>query len=276
MKASYNWICELIPGLSVTPGELGVRLTSAGLAVDGVARYGVAAASCIVAQVTAVRPHPHSNKLRLVTLDCGSGGGGAQEEVVCGAPNVPAPGGLVVLAPLGAELPAKGLKIEARKVAGIESRGMLCSEAELGLSEDGAGILVLPDGLAAPGTPLSKALPATQDVIYELDLTPNRADALGHLGIARDVAALYGLAAHGIEQRLRMAGVVGPGIDDRDLAAADDVADRAREGERAGIVAHDPSHQRRHLVDHAGSEIKALVERDVVGHAHLLNGPASR
>jgi phenylalanyl-tRNA synthetase beta chain len=189
MKASYNWICELIPGLSVTPEELGERLTSAGLAVDGVAHYGVAAASCIVARVSSVRPHPQSSKLRLVTVDAGV----ATEELVCGASNVPAPGGLVVLAPLGAELPAKGLKIEARKVAGVESRGMLCSEAELGLSEDSAGILVLPDGLAAPGTPLSKALPATRDVIYELDLTPNRPDALGHIGIARDVAALYGL-----------------------------------------------------------------------------------
>ena len=189
MKASYNWICELIPSLKVSPEALAERLTSAGLAVDGVERFGVAASSCVVARVTGVRPHPQSNKLRLVTVDRG----GAQEEVVCGAPNVPAPGGLVVLAPLGAELPAKGLKIEARKVAGVESRGMLCSESELGLTEDSAGLLVLPDGLAEPGTPLAKALPATQDVIYELDLTPNRADALGHLGIARDVAALYGL-----------------------------------------------------------------------------------
>jgi len=189
MKASFNWICELVPGLSATPEQLAERLTSAGLAVDGVERFGVAALSCVVVRVSAVRPHPERANLRLVTVDRG----GSQEEVVCGAPNVPAPGGLVVLAPLGAELPAKGLKIEARKVAGVESRGMLCSEAELGLSDDASGLLILPDGLAAPGTPLAKALPASHDVIYELDLTPNRPDALGHIGIARDVAALYGL-----------------------------------------------------------------------------------
>lgn len=189
MKASYAWICELVPGLSASPQELAERLTSLGLAVDGLAQYGQGASQCVVAQVKALRPHPNSKKLRLVTIDHGS----AEEEVVCGAPNVPEPGGLVVLAPLGAQLPAAGLTIEARKVAGVESRGMLCSEAELGLSEDSAGLIILPDGLAKPGTPLSRALPATQDWIYELDLTPNRPDALGHVGIARDVAAAYGI-----------------------------------------------------------------------------------
>ena len=95
MKASYAWICELVPGLSVSPTELAERLTSLGLAVDGLAQYGAGADQCLVAQVKSVRPHPNSNKLRLVTVDYGS----AQDEVVCGAPNVPEPGGLVVLAP---------------------------------------------------------------------------------------------------------------------------------------------------------------------------------
>ncbi|MEY4581602.1 MAG: hypothetical protein RL701_6305, partial [Pseudomonadota bacterium] len=188
MKASYRWICELIPSLVTTPEELATRLTSAGLAVDGVEHYGAASSACVVARVTALRPHPERANLRLVTVDFGTG----TDELVCGAPNVPEPGGLVVLAPLGAYLPAKNLKIEPRKVAGIESRGMLCSEAELGLTDDASGLLILPAGLT-PGTTLAQALPATQDVIYELDVTPNRPDALGHIGIARDVAALYGL-----------------------------------------------------------------------------------
>lgn len=190
MKASYAWICELVPGLSVSPEALAERLTGLGLAVDGIAHYGAGASQCVVAQVKQVRPHPNSNKLRLVTVDHGAG----TEEVVCGAPNVPDPGGLVVLAPLGAVLPAVGLTISARKVAGIESRGMLCSESELGLTEESDGIIILPAGLAKPGTKLSDALPCTHDVIYELDLTPNRPDALGHLGIARDVAAAFGLS----------------------------------------------------------------------------------
>ena len=191
MKASYSWICELVPGLSqsATPELLAERLTGLGLAVDGLAQYGAGASQCVVAEVQALRAHPNSKKLRLVTVDHGAG----TEEVVCGAPNVPQPGGLVVLAPLGATLPAIELTISARKVAGIESRGMLCSERELGLSEESDGIMVLPPGLAKPGTRLNDALPATQDWIYELDLTPNRPDALGHIGIARDVAAAFGL-----------------------------------------------------------------------------------
>jgi phenylalanyl-tRNA synthetase beta chain len=189
MKASYRWICELLPELRASADEVAERLTALGLAVDGITHYGAASRSCQVVQVTAVRPHPQRSNLRLVTV---AARGGAQE-VVCGAPNVPEPGGLVVLAPLGAELPAKNLKIEPRKIGGIESQGMLCSEAELGLSDDEAGILVLPPGLAQPGTPLAEALPASYDVIYELDVTPNRPDALGHVGIARDLAAAYGI-----------------------------------------------------------------------------------
>jgi len=189
MKASYSWICELVPGLKTTPEALAERLTGLGLAVDGLAQYGAGADQCVIAEVQAVRPHPNSNKLRLVTVDLGAG----TEEVVCGAPNVPEPGGLVVLAPLGAVLPAVKITIAARKVAGVESRGMLCSESELGLSEESDGIIVLPKGLAKPGTKLTAAVPAAQDWIYELDLTPNRPDALGHIGIARDVAAAFGL-----------------------------------------------------------------------------------
>jgi phenylalanyl-tRNA synthetase beta chain len=125
--------------------------------------------------------------LRLVTVDRG----GAQQEVVCGAPNVPEAGGLVVFAPLGAHLPAKGMTIERRTIAGVASEGMLCSEAELGLGEDASGILVLPPGAGAPGAPLLGVLPAARDTILELGLTPNRPDALGHVGLAREAAALF-------------------------------------------------------------------------------------
>ncbi len=113
--------------------------------------YALGAEACVVASVVSTRQHPSRTGLRLVTVDRG----GAQQEVVCGAPNVPEPGGLVVLAPLGAHLPAKGMTIEKRTVAGVPSEGMLCSEAELGLTEDEEGILVLPAGTAAPGSPSS-------------------------------------------------------------------------------------------------------------------------
>ncbi len=189
MKASYRWLRELVPNLTAPAEELAARLTGAGLAVDGVARFGQGASACVVAQVTAVRPHPTKSGLRLVTVERGGG----TQEVVCGAPNVPEPGGLVVLAPLGTYLPAKGMTIEPRVIAGVKSEGMLCSESELGLTDESDGILVLPAGTGKPGDALTKVVPSAEDVIFELDLTPNRADALGHVGLARDVAAIFGL-----------------------------------------------------------------------------------
>jgi phenylalanyl-tRNA synthetase beta chain len=188
MKASYRWLRELVPQLEASPKELAARLTSAGLEVEGLSEYGLATEACIVSQVVSIRPHPTKSGLRLVTVDRG----GAQQEVVCGAPNVPEPGGLVVLAPLGAHLPAKNVTIAKRAIAGVESEGMLCSEDELGLGEDHDGILVLPAGTAQPGATLAAALPATRDTILEISLTPNRPDGLGHIGLAREIAALYG------------------------------------------------------------------------------------
>src|SRR5207237_7351884 len=149
---------------------IATRLTSAGLEVEGREEFGAASDACVVGSVVAVRPHPSRSGLRLVTVDRG----GPQQEVVCGAPNVPEAGGLVVLAPLGAYLPAKNVTIEARSIGGVASEGMLCSEAELGIGDDGDGILVLPPGTAAPGARLSTALPASRDTILEIGLTPNR------------------------------------------------------------------------------------------------------
>ena len=194
MKASYNWLRELVPQLTATPRDLAARLTAVGLEVEGIHEYGAAADSCVVARVVAVRPHPTKSGLRLVMVERGGGGGQAnQQEVVCGAPNVPEAGRLVVLAPLGAHLPAKNITIAKRAIAGVESEGMLCSEDELGLGDDHDGIIVLPaDSTAQPGTKLSAAYPAMRDTIFDVNLTPNRPDALGHIGIAREVAALYG------------------------------------------------------------------------------------
>ncbi len=192
MKASYNWIRALVPGLTASPEELAARLIAGGLAVDAMDVFGAGIAPCVIAKVVAIRPHPTKSGLRLVTVDAGT----KTQEVVCGAPNVPEPGGLVVLAPLGTHLPAKGMTIETRTIAGVVSEGMLCSEQGLGLAEAGGedhGIIVLPEGTGTPGTRFIDAVPSAQDTIFELDLTPNRPDALGHLGIARDAAALFGI-----------------------------------------------------------------------------------
>jgi len=202
MKASVRWLRELCPSLPDDAAAIAARLTSAGLEVEGTHAYGLGAEACVVATVVSSRPHPSRSGLRLVTVDRG----GAQQEIVCGAPNVPEPGGLVVLAPLGVHLPAKGMTIERRTIAGVPSEGMLCSEAELGLSDDAAGILVLPPGTAAPGAPLVQVLPAARDTILELGVTPNRPDALGHLGLAREAAALFGvpLAQWSVEEPERV------------------------------------------------------------------------
>ncbi len=187
MKASVRWLRELCPQLPDDAAAIAARFTAAGLEVEGSMAFGLGAEACLIASVVSTRPHPSRSGLRLVTVDRG----GAQQEVVCGAPNVPEPGGLVVLAPLGAHLPAKGMTIERRTIAGVASEGMLCSESELGLGDEADGILVLPAGTASPGAPFVKVLPAARDTILEIGLTPNRPDGLGHVGLAREAAALF-------------------------------------------------------------------------------------
>ena len=188
MRASYNWLRSLVPQLVASPVEVAKLFTGAGLEVEGITHFGAAAERCIVVAVRRIEPHPKLPKLRLVTVDTG----GSQQVIVCGAPNVPEPGGLVVLAPLGTELPAKGLVIAPREIGGVKSEGMLCSEAELGLSSESEGIMILPPGSASPGAPLTAVLPEAADTIFEIGLTPNRPDGLGHVGLARELAALSG------------------------------------------------------------------------------------
>lgn len=189
MKASHKWLRELVPALPNDPQTIKQTLTNAGLEVEGVHRFGAASSACIVVRVESFKPHPSRSGLRLVTVFDGVGA----REIVCGAPNVPDPGGLVVLAPLGTELPAVNLTIAPRAIGGITSEGMLCSERELGLSEEGEGILVFGPDFAAPGTKLSEAGNAFDDWVYELSVTPNRPDALGHVGLARELCALLAI-----------------------------------------------------------------------------------
>ncbi len=186
MRASYRWLKELLPHLTLSPEEVAKRFGAAGLAVDGVRAFGAGLDSLLVVQVLGKEPHPKRASLNLVTIDRG----GIEQRVVCGASNVPAPGGLVVLAPLGANLPGMDGPLTPRDIGGVLSEGMLCSETELGLAESADGILILPQGSATPGTRFVDAFPAAQDTIYELDITPNRADAFGHVGLARELAAL--------------------------------------------------------------------------------------
>lgn len=187
MRVSYTWLRELLPGLMASPQEVADRLSAAGLAVDGIEARGTALRQVRVARVTALEPHPKRANLRLVTVDHGAG----TQRVVCGAANVPEPGGLVVLAPLGAKLPSLPEPLAPREIGGVPSAGMLVSEVELGVAASSEGILLLDVG--TPGQSLAELVPGAVDWIFELDVTPNRPDALGHRGVARELAALYGL-----------------------------------------------------------------------------------
>lgn len=185
MKVSIKWIKELLPSLEATADEIADRLGQSGFEIEAREDLGAKLANVVVAEVRALEPHPDADKLRVAQVFDGEG----VRTVVCGAPNVAA-GQKVALARLGASLP-NGMNIERRKVRGVESEGMLCSEAELGLSEAHDGIIVLKPK-AKPGKPIAEAL-ELEDVILEVAVTPNRPDALSHFGLARELAALFGL-----------------------------------------------------------------------------------
>ncbi|MSP60484.1 MAG: phenylalanine--tRNA ligase subunit beta [Myxococcales bacterium] len=184
MKVSVNWLRELLDGLAATDSEIAARLTAAGLEVEGETRLGAGLSGVIVAEVRETRRHPKADKLTLVDVFDGH----EVTQVVCGAPNVPAPGGKVVWARPGATLP-NGITLAPKEVRGVLSPGMLCAEDELGLGASHEGILIL-DSDAAPGADAA-ALLGLPDTILELNVTPNRPDCLGHLGVARELTALF-------------------------------------------------------------------------------------
>jgi len=188
MRISLKWLSEYVD-LRLPPEELAARLTHAGLAVDAIVRTGGDWGPDIrVGHVAAVEPHPNADRLRLATVDVGAG---ERHRVVCGAPNL-APGQKIAFATVGARVrdghSGKESVLKPAVIRGVESAGMVLSERELGLSEDHEGILVLPAD-AVTGARLADLL---GDVIFELSVTPNRADWLSVLGIAREVAALTG------------------------------------------------------------------------------------
>jgi len=188
MKISFNWLRELVdlkPG--VTAEAVAERLTLAGLEVESIDRRGRDVRGVKVAEVCGARPHPGAEKLRIVRVRLSPGA--TEEEVVCGAPNVPPPGGRVAWAPPGASLPG-GHTLERREIRGFSSPGMLCSEAELGMSDSAEGIVILPTSTPL-GADLSSAL-GLLDEVLEVNVTPNRPDALSHAGIARELCALFG------------------------------------------------------------------------------------
>jgi phenylalanyl-tRNA synthetase beta chain len=183
MKVTCNWLNELVD-FDLSPPELADLLTMLGLEVEGVQQIGHGMDDVVVARVLEKAQHPNADKLSLCRVDNGT----EILSVVCGAQNFKQ-GDTVALAQIGAVLPGD-FRIKRSKIRGEESFGMLCSEKELALAEESAGIMVLPEGLT-PGTPLFEAL-GLKDTVLEIGLTPNRADCLSVMGIAREIAAKLG------------------------------------------------------------------------------------
>jgi len=182
---SRGWL-EALLGRPLVAREVADRLTMTCAAVEAVVPLHQDLQDVLVAQVLETKPHPNADRLTLCLVDVGGSGGPV--EVVCGAPNVQA-GKKYPFAPVGAELPG-GVKLERRKIRGVESNGMLCSARELGLGQDHAGILEI-DTPAAPGTRFLEAMPIADDQ-FVIDVPANRPDLLCHKGVAREVAAVLG------------------------------------------------------------------------------------
>ncbi len=188
MKISYNWLNEFLP-VQKSPEELAQLLTDTGLEVEGLEVQEAVKGGLegvVVAEVLTCEKHPNADRLKVTTVTNGK----ETLQVVCGAPNVAA-GQKVILAQVGATLyptPDQPLKMKVSKIRDVESHGMLCAEDELGIGTSHDGILVLPEN-APVGMPIAQFLELENDTQIEIGLTPNRADAMGHIGVARDVLA---------------------------------------------------------------------------------------
>lgn len=188
MRISLEWLADFID-LDLEDAGLPERLANglllAGLEVEALERPEASFDGLVVAEVLSVEPHPNADRLKLCRVADGAG----ERSVVCGAPNVAA-GRRVVLATPGVRMPG-GMKVEIARIRGEQSEGMICSERELGLGTDHSGIMVLDDAPAI-GSDAAELL-GLNDVIFDISITPNRADCLSVLGVAREAAALLGI-----------------------------------------------------------------------------------
>lgn len=189
MRVSYKWLKDYVD-FDLSPGDLADRLTLVGLAVEGIEEPGREITRVFTGRILSIDPHPNADRLTICQVDTGS----ETVQIVTGATNVSV-NDVVPVAVEGARL-AKGLVIKKSKLRGVESRGMMCSGDELGLdpktmpADQARGVMILP-GDTPPGVD-AKAVLGLDDVILELELTPNRGDCLSMVGVAREVAALLG------------------------------------------------------------------------------------
>ncbi|MDE3143185.1 MAG: phenylalanine--tRNA ligase subunit beta, partial [Bacteroidota bacterium] len=188
MTISYNWLSEYLPE-TIDPERLSKILTSIGLEVESLEKYESIKGGLeglLIGEVLECEQHPNADKLKVTKVNTGK----EILQIVCGAPNV-AKGQKVVVATVGTTIyPVGGesITMKVAKIRSVESFGMICAEDEIGLGSSHAGIIILPEDVVV-GTPALNYFNPYNDWIYEIGLTPNRMDAMSHLGVARDVCA---------------------------------------------------------------------------------------
>src|SRR5919109_1056841 len=184
MRVSFEWLREFVP-VELTAEAVADQLTMAGIEVEDLEDWGQPFERIVVGRIVEITAHPSSGRLLVCRVEVGT----EVLTIVCGAHNI-AVGDHVPVASVGSVLPA-GRSITAERVAGVISEGMLCSAAELGLTDTSAGILILPS-TTKPGASLASQF-GLRDVALEVNITPNRPDCLNIFGIAREIAALTGV-----------------------------------------------------------------------------------
>jgi len=218
MKISLNWLKTYID-VDLPDQELSELLTNTGLEVEGIEQYEQVKNSLrglVIGEVLECRPHPNADKLKCTKVDIGAD---THKDIVCGAPNVAA-GQKVVVATTGTSLyPTSGgeFKIKKSKIRGEVSEGMICAEDEIGLGDSHEGILIL-DTPLPNGTPANEYFQLETDTVFEIGLTPNRADAASHIGVARDIKAA-------IKSEVRWPGTDSFHVDDESLPIEVEVKD---------------------------------------------------
>ncbi len=237
MKISYNWLKQFLK-VDWEAEKTGELLTDLGLEVEGIETFESVKGSLkgvVIGKVLSCEQHSNADRLKVTTVDIGNG---SPLQIVCGAPNV-AVGQKVPVATIGTILYDKkgeGFEIKKGKIRGEESHGMICAENELGLGTSHDGIMILDDALVV-GTSAAEVFNIEYDEIFEIGLTPNRADAMSHLGTARDLRA--GLIQHGVSLELISPSVSGFSVDDRTLKFDVVVEDIEKAPRYAGVTISD-------------------------------------
>jgi phenylalanyl-tRNA synthetase beta chain len=234
MKISYNWLKQFIK-IDWTAEKTSELLTDLGLEVEGLAPFQSIKGGLqgiVVGQVLTCEQHPNADRLKITTINIGTEDPLA---IVCGAPNV-AVGQKVAVATIGTTLyttDGEAWTIKKGKIRGEESHGMLCAEDELGLGASHDGIMILNDSLEI-GSALAKHYDIEDDLVFEIGLTPNRADAMSHFGTARDVMA--GLSQHGINAKIISPSVTAFHVDNRSLKIDVVMEDKLRAPRYCGLT----------------------------------------